>query len=537
MSSFQFVFNSGATVRDLDTYYGVRVTMWQGGGMPPVDNIHLNYALGDGAIFQRTIARPRTITLVCVAPHASVAAFHSIRKKINADINRDALNSSTFTLRYSGAGATTVDIPVRYAGGLELSEGDGLLNKPFQIHLLAVNPFWQGSTLQTVAMNTTTALSNATWILQATSGIWAGFNGANGPSESPNAIVTDGSGNVWVGTSAGVYVNSAGVWTKYVTNGAVQALAVGLSGDVYAGGAFTTINSVPANRVAKINAGTWAALSTGIASGIVYALAFTGGNLYAGGSFPDGLAQWNGTAWGRAGTPAVNLASGTVYALTVDSSGNLFVGGSFSSISLAAGGSGATATCGISISSCWFYANAITLTAGGTGYWIAPTVTGTGGTHSGGCITDAVFTATVDGSGHVNGIVVNNGGGYTTSPSATLTITPAAGTLTANNLFYLTATGEPHPITGLTGTIYALSASGTTVYFGGSLSGGYNNIGYWNGSLNFAGSGLNNQVNGLTYDGTTVYAVGLFTNTGYPYFAKYAAGAWSSGGITLPEGG
>ncbi|MCI0477820.1 MAG: hypothetical protein L0Y55_16380 [Anaerolineales bacterium] len=67
------------------------------------------------------------------------------------------------------------------------------------------------------------------------------------------------------------------------TNNTVYALAISGS-DVYAGGTFTTAGSNPANYIAKWNGTAWSALGTGTDS-VVFALAISGGDIYAGGVF------------------------------------------------------------------------------------------------------------------------------------------------------------------------------------------------------------------------------------------------------------
>lgn len=65
----------------------------------------------------------------------------------------------------------------------------------------------------------------------------------------------------------------------------VNALAIDSSGNLYAGGTFTTAGGVPANYIAKWDGSTWEALGTGMDND-VHALAVdSSGNLYAGGEF------------------------------------------------------------------------------------------------------------------------------------------------------------------------------------------------------------------------------------------------------------
>jgi hypothetical protein len=70
-------------------------------------------------------------------------------------------------------------------------------------------------------------------------------------------------------------------------NNTVNALAVDLSGNLYAGGSFTTAGGISANRIAKWNGTTWYALVSGMNSD-VNALTFDlSDNLYAGGFFTN----------------------------------------------------------------------------------------------------------------------------------------------------------------------------------------------------------------------------------------------------------
>jgi len=95
----------------------------------------------------------------------------------------------------------------------------------------------------------------------------------------------------------------------------VWALTVDSLGDVYAGGYFTTAGGVAANYIAKWDGTAWSALGTGAGrqdnyTPCVWALAVDdSGNLYAGGYFTTAggvdvnyIAKWDGTAWSTVGT-------------------------------------------------------------------------------------------------------------------------------------------------------------------------------------------------------------------------------------------
>jgi LPXTG-site transpeptidase (sortase) family protein len=113
-------------------------------------------------------------------------------------------------------------------------------------------------------------------------------------------------------------------------NSSVRALAVDASGNLYAGGSFTTAGGVAANRIAKWDGGTWSALGSGMNS-YVYALAvdsndklYAGGWLTtAGGVIVNHIAKWDGSSWSALGSGS----NYSVLALAVDANSNLYAGG------------------------------------------------------------------------------------------------------------------------------------------------------------------------------------------------------------------
>jgi hypothetical protein len=109
-------------------------------------------------------------------------------------------------------------------------------------------------------------------------------------------------------------------------------------GALYVGGKFTDAGGIAnADRIAKWNGSTWSAVSSSteqISNGEVFAIAVSGGKVYAGGVFTnagtsdaDNLAVWNGTSW----EPFCNVPGqtiGNVRALQVIGP-TLYVGGDF----------------------------------------------------------------------------------------------------------------------------------------------------------------------------------------------------------------
>jgi hypothetical protein len=113
--------------------------------------------------------------------------------------------------------------------------------------------------------------------------------------------------------------------------------------DVYAGGGFLRATNTggasvaSVKRVANWDGSTWQPLGLGINS-VVYTLAISGADVYAGGGFlmatntggayvsARRVTKWDGSAWEPLGSGLNN----SVLALAADSAGHLFLGGNFS---------------------------------------------------------------------------------------------------------------------------------------------------------------------------------------------------------------
>jgi hypothetical protein len=137
-------------------------------------------------------------------------------------------------------------------------------------------------------------------------------------------------------------------------NGTVMAAVVDASGtNLYIGGFFTMAGETKASRIAKWDGNSWTALGSGINGG-VYALVWSGNDLYVAGSFTSAggvaatnIAKWNGSSWSALGSGLngnqsswsllVSGLSGYVSAMAVSGS-DLYAAGSFTK----AGGVAAT---------------------------------------------------------------------------------------------------------------------------------------------------------------------------------------------------
>jgi hypothetical protein len=127
-------------------------------------------------------------------------------------------------------------------------------------------------------------------------------------------------------------------------SGSPYVFAIAINGsDVYVGGSFNQAGGVPVNNIARWDNLNhhWYALGPGV-NNRVQALVIHGSCLYVGGYFnfagsvqADELACWNLTShtWSPISSAiTMEVISPSVYALAVDASGNLIVGGQFNSV-------------------------------------------------------------------------------------------------------------------------------------------------------------------------------------------------------------
>jgi WD40 repeat protein len=326
------------------------------------------------------------------------------------------------------------------------------------------------------------------------------------------ALVFGHDGSLYVGgefsTAGGVTANNIARWDGAQWhplgsgmsggyNPYVSALAVGLDGSLYAGGAFTTAGGVTTNNIARWDAGTssWHPLGSGMdIYGAVYALAFgPDGSLYAGGRFytaggaaANYIARWDGAQW----HPLGNGASDEVNALAVGPDGSLYAGGDFTT----AGG---------------VAANRIARWDGATSSW-HPLGSGMGGDYP--WVSTLAFSP--DGSLYAGGSFTTAGG-----VSANRIARWDAG----NSSWYPLGSGVAgRDVFPWVGTL-AFGPDGS-LYAGGDFTaaGGVaaNNIARWDAGTSSwhplgSGSGLNSVVRALAFgpDGS-LYAGGSFTTAG-----------------------
>ncbi len=170
-----------------------------------------------------------------------------------------------------------------------------------------------------------------------------------------NSVTTLPNGDLIAGgdftTASGVPANRVARWNGSVwsalgsgmsggSSPAIYAFTTLPSGDLIAGGDFTTAGGVPASRIARWNGSAWSSLGSGMTGAntpwdpprITVLTTLPNGDLIAGGRFTtaggvpaSNIARWNGSAWSSLGSGT----SGTVYALKTLPSGGLIAGGIF----------------------------------------------------------------------------------------------------------------------------------------------------------------------------------------------------------------
>ncbi len=286
-------------------------------------------------------------------------------------------------------------------------------------------------------------------------------------------------------------------------NDYVYALAVSGT-NLYAGGSFTKAGGVAANHIAKWDGSTWSALGSGTSGGAgaaVLALAVNGTDLYAGGAFTwagevpaNYIAKWDGNAWSALGSGMNHF----VEALAVNGT-DLYAGGWFT----AAGGVSANYIAR------W---NGSTWSALGSGMGSAP------GPY--------VFALAVSGTN------VYAGGNFI-----------SAGGVLVNRIARWNGSTWSGLGSGMGGStpgvdVRALAVSGTNLYAGGQFStaGGVpaKSIAKWNGSVwSNMGSGMDKLAftSALAVSGTDLYAGGYFTTAGgvpVNQIAKWDGSVWSA---------
>ena len=322
-----------------------------------------------------------------------------------------------------------------------------------------------------------------------------------------------------------------------LTTSTIYASAVDSKGNLYVGGSFSTIPNVNGltssdnlttvfNNIAMWNGKTWSQVGYGII-GAIYAITIdSSDNVYVGGIFsaiPDyasntailayNIAKWNGSVWSVLGTTAANGTSSTVYAIAIDSNNNIYVGGLFSYVNYTGSATGSTV------------ANNIAKWSGSS--W---TTLGTGTTSTGNGTNAIVYALAIDSS---NNVYV---GGNFTSVYNNATTSAYYIAKWSGSSWTTLGTGTTSTGNGTNGAVFALAIdSNNNVYVGGSFtivdsSSSIifaNFIALWN-NVNWTSIGgpNNGYINGLSSSfstnkrSLTLYNNNIYVN-GYKLYSDY----------------
>jgi hypothetical protein len=318
------VARAGGIVRDFQDDYNFNIEAMLGPGSVP-HNLRIDpYALLPGGELNSAKLPSRSFTLTGTIDEDDWITSHKTRAALLAVLTpsaypEDERGPQELRIWYTGADVVK-EISASFERGLDLrlsaKRDPCLFERNIGLQFKAADPLWY-------------EIGNSSHVLD----------------ENDSAVLRYMAGRPYSVGNHGIWDDmSVGAATNPV---AVYAMVVGPDGRVYVGGDFDLIDGIPNTlNVAVYDplADTWAALGNGLdnaatGGGVVYGLAFApDGDLYAVGIFDstggvgadDCVARWNGAAWNAVGTPTAGAAVVTnVNCVTVDQSGNIFIGGDF----------------------------------------------------------------------------------------------------------------------------------------------------------------------------------------------------------------
>lgn len=222
------------------------------------------------------------------------------------------------------------------------SMGSGIDGSVFCIAVSSTGDIYVGGTFTNAGGVACNCISRWNTISE----VWSNIGNAVGgvPFSQILSIAIDRTGNILAGgryTSIGgvaasniAYRTTAGVWTAMgagVDNN-VHAIAISKNNDIFVAGDFLNAGGSAATRIARWNGSSWSTLGSGI-NGTGRCLAidlngilFVGGDFTtAGGVSANYVAGWNGVSF----FPLGNGTNASVYSVSISSNGNVYFGGAF----------------------------------------------------------------------------------------------------------------------------------------------------------------------------------------------------------------
>lgn len=292
--------------------YGFLITAILGLGMAGVQNVATDYARIDGAYDDYTRKPPRQITVTGRFQGRTYGELRRNRSGLAQLLDRDLIGQDQrLTLlrhvedSYGRVMSSDVRLLAKYETGLG-GNTDNMHAETVPITFTVYMPNLMADGGDGESLNVQLSVSDASRIAQrSAAGVWG-------------ALSTGANNNVW-----GLFYAS--------------------DGKLYAGGEFTSIGGVAANRIAYWDGTAWNAMGTGGNAGAIYTIVEgPDGSIYAGGdptSFggvanTNYIAKWNGSAWSS--VTGASTANNAVSKLAFGPDGTLYAGGLFTSIGGAA---------------------------------------------------------------------------------------------------------------------------------------------------------------------------------------------------------
>ena len=358
MSYWTLVLQDGSEL-PLDGSAGLALRHISGHGMPPITTISSEYALRDGALYQRQKTQPRTVQLLIVVTDAQECGLRASRVRLLAAVNPHRLTLPITLCYYDGKGDRR-SLCCYYDGGL-----DGDWEMPYNteeivLRLIAFQPYWSGPAAITDTLDVYDSMGTPNKIIERdANGNWTNLDEGTDGYISVLAVATNG--NLYVGGhfdhagNPALDVNHIALWDGVQpwhalltggdagVNGPVYALAFRQDGGLYIGGDFTARTGGAANSMTYVglwNAGAWAAVGAAGLNNYIVALAVAvNGDLYAGGVFHDifgGAAALQHIAmWDISIATWVAVGAGLddqVHCIVTAPNGDVYAGGNFHTV-------------------------------------------------------------------------------------------------------------------------------------------------------------------------------------------------------------
>jgi hypothetical protein len=329
-----------------------RTTAIIGAGAAALTTIGTPYALIGGGYYQRSVAPPRTFSVVGGFECDSQVDLARNRQALQDALSPFATNPQQLArLIYTPVGCENeigkqIVIDAAYTGGLEGNQTSDSGTEKHALQFQTFAPIVIGQAITDSASSLALSASVTGYNIirrDLATGVWsAPATTANGDIFAMK-LAPDGSlyvvGDFTTigGTSANRVARWNGsTWTALGTglSGTGLDLDFGPDGTLYVVGSFATAGGTTVNNIASWNGSAWSAMASGFDTTTRAVRVGTNGYVYAAGQFTlsgatsvVGVAQWNGSAWSAMSTGLGGLAIG--YALEIAPNGYVYLGGSF----------------------------------------------------------------------------------------------------------------------------------------------------------------------------------------------------------------